>query len=370
MILGSMSMSPFALAGESNPDLVPAPWILETHEFNVSKSGGGGYYVNEGWKIKISHGGPNTALAVRNITQNGVSGVDYQNLIDYYVSGKQYTAGFSINDLFFDVGGQTIRSSLSTCTDFTLSYTPIVYDGTIPTFDCNITLYGIRVYSYTPYPANSSTSTFDFTLIHHIRGDWNKSTMKVEALYDLAKTRFFYPGNGTEYPAGTSFTATIQYRMDLVDNTLNTPQFIMPTGQTNTSLTYDIQLNNGSLLTLSRLDMKDTFTIRNGTSDNASVGYSFITPSGTFTLVNHVFPNLTYMDTQSIKSDPEITVYHDRIGESSQLTLLGAIVAIAAVGVIGVVVFMRKRKKGEKITKQVSPATLQPAIKPRRLKKP
>jgi hypothetical protein len=79
-------------------------------------------------------------------------------------------------------------------------------------------------------------------------------------------------------------------------------------------------------------------------------------------VVTHGFPNLTYEDTISMKSDPEIIVYHDRVtANSNPLTLLmpmatlGAIVAVAAIGAI---VFMRKRKnagqedKGEKNQKK------------------
>jgi LPXTG-motif cell wall-anchored protein len=65
-------------------------------------------------------------------------------------------------------------------------------------------------------------------------------------------------------------------------------------------------------------------------------------------VVTHGFPNLTYKDTLSMKSDPEITVYHDRVTANAgtgNLIPMVAIGAIAAVAAIGAVVFMRKRKK-------------------------
>jgi LPXTG-motif cell wall-anchored protein len=64
-------------------------------------------------------------------------------------------------------------------------------------------------------------------------------------------------------------------------------------------------------------------------------------------VITHGFPNLTYKNTQSIKSDPEITVYHDRVGVTgnTNLALIAATGVIVAVAATGAVVFMRKRKK-------------------------
>jgi LPXTG-motif cell wall-anchored protein len=62
-------------------------------------------------------------------------------------------------------------------------------------------------------------------------------------------------------------------------------------------------------------------------------------------VITHGFPNMTYKNTQSIKSDPEITVFHDRVTGNTNLALIAATGVIVAVAAIGAVVFMRKRKK-------------------------
>jgi hypothetical protein len=366
-MVGSSGLVPLANADEPTPEKVPAPWIRENHEFNVSHLGGGelgGYYTHEGWGIQISHGGSMTALEVRRIN-NGPNPteetfIDYSNYLSYNVSGRQYSAQFLIMDLNFDVEGTSIGTTLSTCSDFVLNRTPVLYDGAVPTFDCNITFYGIRVYSVTPYPAGSEDSTFDLTLIHHIRGDWNNTQIKIEALLDFSKTRFFSPVNSTECPAGTPFTAVIDYRIYVTEMLSNwTGAFLKPTSRTDNTLIFDLNQTSGTPLAVSRLDMRDNFTKHNATGDNASVGYSIMGESNDmFTPVTHKFPNLTYKDTQWMKSDPKMTVYHDTVTEENNqnpwanggpravnLVQIISACAIIAIGAISTVLFLKRRGK-------------------------
>ena len=100
--------------------------------------------------------------------------------------------------------------------------------------------------------------------------------------------------------------------------------------------------------------MKDNFTICTGSEAHASVGYSSMVPGDVLSAVVHGFPNLTYKDTISMKSDPEIVVNHDRVteitnsmnlGGGPQRGLIAAVIVIAAVGAVGAVVFLKKRKK-------------------------
>jgi hypothetical protein len=354
-------------ADESSPEMVPAPWIREDHEFNVSyvdDGGLGGYYVYEGWGLQISHGGSMTALAVRRLN-NGPDPtadtfVDYSIYLSYNVSGRQYTAQFYVMELQFDVEQTGIQTTLSTCSDFVLNRTPVRYDGAVPTFDCNITFYGIRVYSTTPYPPGSEDSTYDLTLVQHIRGDWNNTEIKIEALLDFSKTRLFSPANGTECPAGTPFTANVGYRIyvtEMVDGQAG--DFLKPTNRTDTTLVYDVNQTDGTPLAVSRLDMRDDFTKHNASGDNASVGYSFMGESNDmFTPVTHSFPNLTYGDIQWMRSDPTMTVYHDMVTEennqnpwetgglvASDLMKLGLACAIIATVAIGAAFFLRRRRK-------------------------
>ncbi len=70
--------------------------------------------------------------------------------------------------------------------------------------------------------------------------------------------------------------------------------------------------------------------------------------------VTHGFPDLIYNDTLSIKSDPEITVFHNRVTENDDSNPttggvpLATIVAIGAIVVLTVAIFMVKRKKKTK----------------------
>jgi len=355
LIIGSLNLIPYAQANGSAPGKVPAPQIQERHEYNLT----GGYngtpsdLTHEVWTINICRGNITTSIAVRNITQysDNATWVDYCNYIGYNTSGTGYTAQFMMTEVVFKIGNKTIYAPLKTCDDFELEYSPIRYDGTVPTFDCNITFEDIRVYSN-----GYHDSTYDLTLIHHFRGDWNQTDEKIEALIDFSNTKF-YQSNGTEFNAGEPFTAEILYRMYMTKNdALPGQQFIAPTGHTNTTLEYNLTLLDGTPLTMSRLNMKDNFTIYNGSGARASVGYSSMDPNPIFCMVTHGFPNLTYKDTISMKSDPEIIVNHDRVTESNSqnnldhpsspsLVSIIAVLAVATVGAIGTVIFLKKRKK-------------------------
>jgi len=349
LIIGSLNLVPFASADESTAEKIPAPRVDEAHKYNVWGEVNGvlthDLYINEEWSIAVTHGDVMTLIDTRNISsplQNNISGVDYQNNIHYRINGTLYIAQFSINEARFLIGNQTIRSPLSTCSDFELEYSPVRYNGTLPTFDCNITYEDIRVYQ-----SGHPDSTFDLTLIHHIRANWNQTDDKIEAFFNFNNTRF-YQSNGTEYDENVPFTAELVYTMSLRIPGVGEP--ITPTSRTNTTMKYDIMFN-GAPLTISRLEMKDSFTIYNGTGSCASMGYSSMNTQGVVGEVVHGFPNLTYRDTQSMKSDPEITVFHDRVSESGnqgpgvQWGAVVAVIAIIAVGAVSAVVFLKKRKK-------------------------
>jgi len=357
LIIGSLNLTPFAQADELTPEKVPEPIIREVHEYNVSGHGSQNdtstYFNNEKWSLSFSHGDVETSLMARNITQyiDNATGVGYSNDIAYRIGDTRIGAQFMIRGLIFKIGDQKIYSMLKTCDEFELIHSPIKYDGTIPTVDCNITYERIRVYQN-----DYKNSTLDITLFHHFRLDWNQTDMKVEALFDFSNTRL-YQMNGTELNAGEPFTAEIEYAMMLANpDKFSTDGPIVPTSVNGTTMEYNLTLDNGSPLTLSKLEMKDSFTIQNGTGAHPSVGYSLMGVSGGVAQVNHGFPNLTYKDTLSIKSDPEITIYHDRVTANSGTTngtmnlipivAIGAIVAVAA---MGAVVFMRKRKKNRQV---------------------
>jgi len=357
LIIGSMNFIPSSQAAESGSDIVPEPWVHETHEFNVQgdtdPAHGQGFWAKEKWSIEVKHGDVMTLIMARNITQdnNVTTDVDYTMNIHYKIGGTLYIAQFMIMQVAFVIGGTTIFAPLKTCDDLELTYSPIKYNGTVPTMYCNITFENIKTYS-----TAAKNSSFDLTLIHHIAGNWTDTDIKVEAQFDFSHTRFINTSNDSEFGAGEPFSAEMHYMMMLADpNTFSTSGPIMPSGHTNTTLEYNMTLDSGAPLVVSKMEMRDNFTVYNGSGAHASVGNSSMRIFGGQAQVVHGFPNLTYKDTQSMNSDPEITVYHDRITDSNQgqnpgqMTpqwgLIVAVGAIGAVAAVGAVVFMRKRKK-------------------------
>ena len=355
MIIGSLSLVPFAQADDPVPEKVPEPWISESHFYNKSDGNSSTSNFNyEAWGITITHGDIKTGLSVRNYTNGNGVYVDYGQNIMFYLGGRFYIAMFTIDQVVIIINNNTLRIPLRNCADFELTYTPVKYDGTIPTMECNITYKKIRVYPSTP------DSTFDLTILNHFRGDWNQTSIKVEALLDFSGMHL------SQYSAGENFTAEIHYIMQLTDPNMKDagpPDFntIKPSKYTDTSLEYNMTRDDGSPYTLSKLEMNDNFTIYNASGAHPAVGYSRMdspnssgidgqTYNHNSRVVTHGFPNLTYEDTQSMKSDPEITVYHDRVtanagtGNLIQMVAIGAIVAVAA---IGAVVLIRKRKKNK-----------------------
>jgi len=356
LFMGSLEIVTFAQADESTPEKVPPPNVSETHEYNVPQKDeygniGTGPFLNERWGICIHHGGVKIGISAANASAH--ADIGYSLVIQYSIRGKTYMAMFMLNynkaiQMGFVVGNQTQiidTISLNTCDGFKLTNSSVNYDDDAihPTLDCNITFERIHVYQN-----EHEDSTFNLTFLHHFRGGWNQTNIKVEVLFDFSNTKF-YQSNGTELDAGEPFTAEISYLMKLQESMGPT---IMPAGCTNRTLEYNMTLDNGLPLTVSALDMKDSFTIYNGTGSSASIGYSTMKTAMNTThmeygaaVITHGFPNLTYKNTQSIKSDPEITVYHDRVTGNTNLALIAATGVIVAVAATGAVVFVRKRKK-------------------------
>ena len=340
-------------AEDAEPEMVPEPEVHVTHEYNVSGDVDGtptdAFFVNEKWTLDVTHGDVMTLIMARNITQDGVAAVDYQNNIHYYVGGKLFIAQFMIMELVFKIGGYEIHAPLCTCSDFGLECSPILYDGTVPTFDCNITFEGVQVYSVGSFIVGPSVSAVDLTLIHHIRGDWNNTHMKIEALLDFTDTRFFNPDdNNNEFNSSEPFTAEVWYMMMLANpEDFATVGPVIPSGYTDTTMEYNMTLDDGTPLTVSRLEMRDSFTVYNASGARDSTGYSSMEMHDGQAYVTHGFPNMTYNDTQSMMSDPEITIYHDRITVSDGLTdkpLWILIPVAASIAAAGIAILLYKRR--------------------------
>lgn len=359
LISGSLICISISQVQGSDPELVPEPQVIESHIYNEPgyQNGTQTYFNNEKWQLSISHGDVMTLLMARNLTQNDDMWVDYTFNIQYKIGDTLYIAQFMMMQMAFKIGDQTIFVPLKTCDDFELTYSPIQYNGTVPSLDCNITYEQIQIYTDGNALPWTTNSTVDLTLCHHITADWNQTDIKVEALFNFNNTRF-YQSNGTEFNVGEPFTAEIQYKMLLTNpDTFSTDGPIIPTGHTNTTLEYDLRLENGSPLTMSKLKMKDDFSVYNGSGAYDSVGYSSMV-YGPFTQVTHGFPNLIYKDTQSIKSDPEITVYHNRVTDNQNINnqingnnnpsgfpLWIPIALIGGIGATAVAIVMVRRKR-------------------------
>lgn len=329
-LLGGVGLLPSAQAEE----LVPKPDIHEIHIYDLPIDAYG-MKLNEQWALAIDHGGVHTDLGARKMIQNGTLNADYTFDINYYIGNNtQYMAQFMMMYVTFKVGNQTIIAPLRSCDDFILTHTPIQYIGAVPTFWCNITYENINI-----YPGTSINSTFDLTLCHHFVCGWNETSVKVEALFDLRNVTLINPSNDLELDAGEQYAVEIHYGM-MVGTQENA---MTPTGHTNTSLEYNLTLENGTPLTLSKFTMNDDFSVLNASGSSGSIGYSKI-EFGRFSNVTHGFPGLIYKDTLSIKSDPEITVFHDMVGGGNDwLSIIVAVVAIALVLAV-VLLFLRRKK--------------------------
>ncbi|MBU4485164.1 hypothetical protein KKA47_07080 [bacterium] len=349
-----MNSIPFAQADESEPEMVPEPQVSEQHEFNVitDEESEVQSIDNERWYMIIKHGGVQTLLGARSMTQKNelhedMTMTDYQFNIHYSVGDTQYLACCQFNAISFLIEGERVQTSLGCC-DFEMTYSPTRYNGTVPELDCNISYIGIQV-----YPGTSLQSTFDLTMLHHIRADWNHTDIKVEALFDFSNTKF-YDSNNVEYDAGKSFTTELHYTMFVGIAHMGLESAITPTGYTNTSLEYNLTLDNGAPLTVSKLMMKNNFSIYNETGTHDMMGYS-VMECAPISWVTHGFPNLTYKETQFIKSDPEIIVYHDRVtdnynseDEPPPWRLIVAIVVWGVIGAIGVAVLLIRKSRRKK----------------------
>jgi hypothetical protein len=357
LIVMGLNLIPSSRAQASEPELVPEPTVTEVHEYNRSEGGGDSFReISEGWRVGIDHGGVAILLGAANYTdsftdetRDNETNVAYSQNINFMIDGKLYIAMFTFDRVVFKIGGQEVIALLKNSDGFDVTHTPVTYDGTIPTLDCNMTFEAVRVYPDIP------DSTFDLTLVHHYRGDWNQTSIKVEALFDFSDTEFY---NGTEFNAGEPFTVEIRYIMALTDPELIGDNTIVPSGATNASLEYNLTLDNGAPYTLSKLEMRDGFTIYDASGARSAIGYSLMemadrtsvdlqqyNPSSA--VVTHGFPNLTYNDTRSIRSDPEITIYHDSIAvtDSSADKILWILIPVAAgIAAVGIVVFLKKRR--------------------------
>jgi hypothetical protein len=335
------------LQADETTELVPIPRVDEFHGFNITPPGFQ-ELVYEQWYLAIHHGDVMTLLQAKREGESfNTSGMDYEMNIHYTIADVLYIAQFMIVNVNFVTRGEMFSCPLY-CDDFELTHTPVSYIGAVPHFYCNMTYQGIEVYH-----GKAVDSKVDLTICHRIVCDWNRTDIKVEAIFDFNNTRFV-DANGTEYEAGEPFAAEVAYTMALgcpgvVDGPLT------PTSYSNTTLEYNMTQENGAPLTVSKLKMLEDFTVHNASGESASTAYSWL-EHHTQTLVIHGFPDLTYKDTEWIHSDPELTVFHDRAEEWEEdqggITLFryvdplmfAAVIAILVVAVVSLVLWKRKKR--------------------------
>lgn len=342
MIAAALCAIPSALAEGSNDAAVPEPSIGLSHKFGQSiddRTTG-----NEVWTLDVTEGDVTLLFMARNLTTLGTDGywIDYQFNINYHSGGSIYIAQITTMNTVFVVGDNRISSPLDSCDHMEMTYTPVVYDAGVPSLYCNITFAGINVYG-----DGSIASTYDLTLSHHITVGLNKTDVKVEAMFDLEDTKLVDPSTGSEYAQGTGYAIELPYSMMLTfPNSHGEP--IPPTGHSDTSLEYDLTDASGNPLRVSQLKMNNEFSILNDTGSHGAMGYSRMQYEAR-SMVTHGFPGLVYGETNMVRSDPEITVYYDAIGNPVVQGLSGMLIyiVIGAVAVAGVaaVVVLRKKKR-------------------------
>jgi len=350
LLIGSVNLIPVASADGVPSGKAPAPSISEQHVFNQAETYEGqtqGNFDNEAWWITISQGDLKTLITARNYSNSNQVTVDYGMNFNFHLGGKFYIAMFTIDQVLIKIANDSLLVPLRNCAGFQLSHTSVSYDGDTPIIDCSVVFKDVRVHS------ESASSAFDLTLINHYQGDWNKTSIKVEALLDFTGT------NLGPYPTGTPFTVEIHYIMQLTDPALHLgpPDFntLRPSRYSNDSMEYNLTRDDGTPYTLSKLDMNDAFMISNVTGGNAATGYSRIdSPNSTggmqynhnARVVTHGFPGLVYGDTTMVRSDPQIVVFHDLVSDDGYLTVAIVIASIAAAGCAIVLVLNRRKKKG------------------------
>ncbi|HTY47735.1 MAG TPA: hypothetical protein VMB46_08755 [Methanomassiliicoccales archaeon] len=356
LLIGSVNLMQLVSADDVPAGKAPAPSVSEQHVHNQAETYEGqaqGNFDNEAWWITISQGDLKTLITARNYSNGNQVTVDYGMNFNFHLGGKFYIAMFTIDQVLIKIGDDSLLVPLKNCAGFQLSYTSVSYDGNTPTIDCSVAFKDVRVHP------ESASSAFDLTLFNHYRGDWNSTSIKVEALLDFTGT------NLGPYPAGTPFTVEIHYIMQLTDPKLQLgpPDFntLRPSRYTNDTMEYNLTGNDGSPYTLSKLDMNDAFTINNETGAYAATGYSRIdSPNSTngmqynhnARVVTHGFPGLVYGSTTLVRSDPQIVVYHDLASDDGFLTILVAIAGVAAAGCLGAFVLVRRKRRTERGNKE------------------
>jgi hypothetical protein len=340
MLLVAGVAVPSANAEEAAEGMIPEPQLLEWHNFNEEKYG---MLVNEEWALDINNGGTLIKIAARNSTQVQGYATDYQFNIHYDINGTQYIAQLMMMAMGVVIDGQEMEIPLATSNDLELSYTPFVYVGNTPTLWCNISFYNISF-----YPTVHPESTVDLTLCHHVIADWNQTIVKVEAVIDLSHTVLFHDhGQGMEFEAGTQFAMEVCYKMG-VGKANSNEGFLNPSSYSNTSLEYNLTTSSGAPLTISSMNMENDFSVTNHSGSYPSTAYSYLRLEGGAETV-HGFPGLIYKDTVSLKSDPEITVYHDRTSldndDGNELPLIPALVIAAIVAAVLSGALIARKKK-------------------------
>lgn len=338
MLLACSFAIPGAGGDEAIGELVPEPELVEWHYYNENRYG---MQVNEEWALDINNGGTLIKLAARNASQDQGYGTDYQFNIHYDIDGTLYIAQLYMMNLGLIVDYQAMMMPLRTSDDLELSYTPIVYVGNTPTLWCNITFNNIRAYT-----SQHPESTIDLTLCHHVIAGWNETTIKVEAVLDIGDLVLFQDlGQGVECEAGKQFALEVIYRMGVGKANSNEGP-LTPSSYSNTHLEYNLTTSTGAPLTISTMNMQNDFTVSNENGSYASTAYSdLLFNNGPLAI--HGFPGLIYKDTISLKSDPEIVVYHDLEtddGASGMLMpiIIGVVFIAAAVAIV---VYIAKKKE-------------------------
>ncbi|HMF32263.1 MAG TPA: hypothetical protein VKK79_12650, partial [Candidatus Lokiarchaeia archaeon] len=338
---------------DSNSGNVPAPSLNENLQYNHVHQGGDGSTItdHEYWSLVMQSGYTVLNLIAMNTSNSNprnLNGVFYQQNVQYLIDNSNIIALLSLNAITFTIGGQVATTNLTESAGFTLAYSPMQYNGTIPWFNCNITFHQVQV-----YPGTARDSTFELTMIHYVTVNWTQSVVKTEALFNFTNTKLF-DASGTELPAGAPFAVALVFNMGLTNATDWTG--FQPSSYTNTTLEYNIMQPNGQPISIAKLNMESNFTAYNASGAVDQAGYSNMTCSGGGgATVTQGFPNLLYGQISSLQSDPEITFTYDRLS-SNPVPAYFWPVTIAAISGAGVVTVLLVRRHKQRAASPIATA--------------
>lgn len=323
----------------------PEPILEERNNWNI-----GTYHVTKSIHMSFDLG-PNldfeAAIINGTDTVDEISELIYQHNVKLKYQGNNYMFEFSVKALTIECQSEYTEIDLLDASNFYASLDEIIYqEDYYPTFSFNVTFEDINVPTY-----GQGFSNFSIHMNCKFIIDVNKTTVKLETMFNLTNFRYFSPSTYVEPAVDTPYSISLYYdilafnRTDPEDS--QTWTFLSPTYNQ-----QNISYNLGSEeYEISSLYIEDTFldvrgsTIEQGTATSTIDGH----PSIPYALqACHTFSNLAYKNTIYIISDPTIILNFDPNSILNLILIISG--SISAVVVITIMIIYLKKKKKQNIS--------------------